>query len=300
MPDSQQTQSSPKPAVSKKGKTYTRKGTDTLEKLISLDPAHKTFRRITVAFIAALVLFMGTIATIGIYYDKTIREMHAQYIHDTEQIVITKSEIEASNAWERLPLNERKERLRMQYYQIVRYYTNRSDEDKKMDDQMIQDSFNQLWDCTVRVPSVNFFLPVAYIKVASNFNPAYDVKYKRGLGAFLNKAGERISNLKLVREDPSFQLEYNGIETLNMPTEAIKLLVARIDDLMITFNNRIDWVLFSLFTNEYDVIEKYWDGGNGSIPDEFYNKNNLAEALEYFYAFRNWQIPRDFLLENTE
>ena len=274
--------------------------TVTLQKMLALDPTHKTFKRITVAFIAVVVFFLITLSIVGVFFNKTIKEMHAQYIHDTEQIIITKSEIESSNAWERLPLNERKEKLRMQYYQIVRYYTNRSADGQKMDDQMLQDSFNQLWDCTVRVPSVNFFLPVAYMKVASNFNPVYDSEYKHGLGAFFNKTGETISNLKLVREDQAFQLTYSGIETLRMPTESIKLIVARIDDLMITFNNRIDWVLLSIFTNEYDVIDRYWDGGDGAIPDEFYKEGDLAKALGYYQAFRNWTIPRDPTQEVTE
>jgi len=291
MEDSQQTQ--PTKSVPKKKKTYTQKDTNMLEKLMALDPTHKTFKKITVAFIAALVFFIVTLIVVGAYFNRTVKEMHTQYIRDTEQIIITKSEIEASNAWERLPLNERKEKLRMQYYQIVRYYTNGIPEEQKMDDQMIQDSFNQLWDCTVRVPSVNFFLPVAYIKVASNFNPTYDVDYKHGLGAFFPKAGENIS--RLIKED----IEYRGIPTLDMPTEAIKLVVAKIDDLMGYFNNRIDWVLLSLFTNELDVIDKYWDGGNGAIPDELYKEGNLAETLEYFNAFRNWQIPRNLLLEDT-
>jgi hypothetical protein len=296
MSDQQQTK--PKPAAPKKKKQYTQEDTDVLGRLMALDPTHKTFKKITIAFIAALVLFIVTLSMISAYFNKTVKEMHIQYIKDTEQIIITKSEIEASNSWERLPLNERKERLRLQYYQIVRYYTNKSTEDEKMDDQMIQDSFNQVWDCTVRVPSINFFLPVAYMKVASNFNPTYDVDYKHGLGAFFNKMGERISNLKLIRDDHSFQLEYKGIKTLDMPIEAIKLIIARMDDLMGEFNNRIDWVLLSLFTNEYDVIEKYWDGGNGAIPDELYKEGNLAKALEYFYAFRNWQIPRNPTLED--
>jgi hypothetical protein len=297
MSDSQIQQPHNKPVASKKRKPYVSKDTDALGKILALDPTHKTFKRLAVAFISALIVFIAAITVVGVYTNKTIKEMHQQYIKDTEKIIITKSEIEASNAWERLPINERKEKLRTQYYQIVRYYTNRSAENQKMDDEMILTSFNQLWNCTVRVPSVNFFLPVAYMKVASNFNPNYNVEYKHGLTAFFNKTGERIANLKLVREDPAFQLTYSGIATLDTPTEAVKLLVAKIDDLMVTFNNRIDWVLLSLFTNEYDVIEKYWDGGEGSIPDSFYEKGQMAEALMYFDAFRNWTIPRDPLQE---
>jgi len=284
----------------KKKRATTSGGSKTLQKLLALDPMHKTFKKISIAFIITLIIFIAAVSVMGLLFNRTIKEMHAQYIRDTEQIIITKTEIEASNAWERLPLNERKEKLRMQYYQIVRYYTNRSEEGTKMDDDMIQTSFNQLWDCTVRVPSVNFFLPLAYMKVASNFNPVYDFEYKHGLASFFNKTGERISALKLVREDPSFQLEYSGIATLDTPTEAIKLLVARIDDLMITFNNRADWVLISLFTNEYDVIEKYWDGGTGSLPDELYKSGPTAEALRYYQAFKNWTIPRDPLQEEAE
>jgi hypothetical protein len=138
------------------------------------------------------------------------------------------------------------------------------------------------------------------MRVASNFNPIYNREYKYGLGAFFNKTGETIANLKLVREDPAFQLTYSGIETLRMPTESIKLIVARMDDLMVTFNNRIDWVLLSIFTNEYDVIDRYWDGGDGAIPDEFYKEGELAEALKYFDSFRNWTIPRDPTQEATE
>jgi len=295
MSDQQQTK--PKPATPRKKKQYTQEDADVLGRLMALDPTHKTFKKITIAFMAALVLFIVTLSVINAYFIKTVKEMHIQYINDTEQIIITKSEIEASNSWERLPLNERKERLRSQYCDIVRYYTNKSAADEKMDDQMIQDSFNQVWDCTVGA-SVDFFLPVAYMKVASNFNPAYDVDYKHGLGAFLNKRGDHISKLTLIREDPSFRLEYEGIKTLDMPIEAIKLIIAKMDDLMREFNNRIEWVLLSLFTHEYDVIERYWDDGKGAIPDELRYKGNLAEAIKYFSAFRNWQIPRDSTLED--
>ena len=60
---------------------------------------------------------------------------------------------------------------------------------------------------------------------------------------------------------------------------------------MITFNNREDWVLLALFTDEYQVIRDYWDEGAGAIPDEYYEEGQLAEALKYYHAFRNWKIP---------
>lgn len=267
------------------------KDTEILQRLMQLDPTHKTFKKVAIAFVATVVVFIASVTIIGLYTNKTIRLMHEQYIRDTENVIVTRSDIEASNAWERLPANEQKERLRTQFYQIVRYYTNSSLDEQRLDDSAILLVFNTLWDTTSRVPSVNFFLPVAYVKVASNFNPIYNIDYKHGLVSFLNKTGETAAQLSIIRNDSVFQLEYAGIDTLRNPTDAVKLLVARIDDLMTTFNNRIDWVLLSLFTNEYDVIDRYWDGGSGAIPDEFYQEGPVAEALEYFYAFRNWQIP---------
>jgi len=238
------------------------------------------FNVIVSVFVLALVAFI--FVTVGMY---------KRYIRNTEQIIKTNTNIESANAWERLPSNQRKEILREQYYQIVRLYTNQSPEAEKMNDVMILSTFNQLWDCTSRVPSVNFFLPVAYMKVVTNFNPNYNVKYRYGIAAFIHKDGERISNLPIIQKDTSFQLTFKGMETLIMPTESVKLLVAKIDDLMITFNGRVDWVLLSLFTNEYDVIDKYWDGGRGAISDELYKTGNLANALMYYQSFKNWQIP---------
>jgi mRNA-degrading endonuclease YafQ of YafQ-DinJ toxin-antitoxin module len=221
--------------------------------------------------------------------------MYHQYVRDTEQIIRTRSNIEVTNNWERMPINERKERLREQYFQIVRYYTNRVPLEQKMNDEQIQTSFDALWNCLLKTPSINFFLPVAYMKVATNFNPNYNDKktYKKGIAAFMHKMGERISNLPICRNDASFRIDYRGPDTLNVPTESIKLLVARIDDLMATFNNRPDWVLLSLFTNEYEVIDKYWDEGKGAIPEALYGKGELSETLKYYYAFKNFQIPED-------
>lgn len=264
-----------------------------LQKWLKMDPDKmiKTIKNLVIVFSSVLILNIVFMISIGLFSNNTIRDMYREYISNTEDVILTRSEIDLANQWERLPVNQRKERLRAQYYEIVRYYTNNIPPEQKMNDDQILESFNQLWICIQRLPHVNFFFPVAYMKVASNYNPVSNVAWKRGIASFYSKMGERIANLHLARTDPVFQTVYKGIETLNNPTESIKLLIVRIDDLMSTFNNREDWVILSLFTNEYDVIDKYWEGGDGKIPDELYEKGELAETLKYFYAFKNWQIP---------
>lgn len=252
---------------------------------------NKTLRNIIIAFTSVTLVFVLAVIFGAISFNRVTNEMRATYIHETESLINARQDIELANAWERLPVGQRKERLREQYFQVVRYYTNSTPEEQKMSDDQINESFNQLFLATERVPSINFFLPVAYMRVATNFNPVYNQAYRRGIAAFFLREAEQVANLQLVREDPVFMTAYRGVETVNNPQESIKLLVARIDDLMKIFNNREDWVLLALFTNEYEVIENYWDGGEGQIPDELYVSGNLAEALEYFYAFKNWQIP---------
>jgi len=265
-----------------------------LQKVFKLDGFEqltKPNKNLMATLIVLISIFILTIGA-GIFaVNKIIRDMYKEYVYNTEEIIKAKSDIELSNSWERLPESQRRERLRTQYYEIVRYYTNNLPPQQKMSDEQIQASFNTLWACTNRVPSINFFLPVAYMKVSTNFNPIYDVEYKKGIASFYTTMGSRIANLPLVRNDVIFQTVFKGSETLNNPSDAIKLLVARIDDLMTTFNGRTDWILLSLFTNEYDVIAKYWKGGEGTIPDSLYRTGQLADALMYFQSFKNWQIP---------
>ena len=124
----------------------------------------------------------------------------------------------------------------------------------------------------------------------TNFNPNHDREWKYGISAFYIKQGEALSNLPLVKGNENFNVAYKGRITLQNPSEAIKLLVARIDDLMTTFNNREDWVVLSLLRNEYDIIDKYWEDGKGAIPDSFYREGEMAEILRYFNAFRNFRL----------
>jgi len=241
--------------------------------------------------IASVVLAVVVIG-IGFYFMRnTINDMYQTYIKNTEKIIIAKSDIEIANSWERLPVQQRKERLRERYFEIVRYYTNAVPEDQRMSTEQIMDTFNKIWACIQRIPSINFFLPVAYIKVASNFNPVYNSEYKRGIAAMYRKTAESAANLPIVKHDPIFQIDYKGLKSLNNPIESVTLLIARINDLMTTFNNREDWVLLALFTNEYNVIKKYWDGGKGTIPDKIYEQGQLADALKFYQNFKNWQIP---------
>jgi hypothetical protein len=217
--------------------------------------------------------------------------MRDTYIRNVEEVIVSRSNIQATNDWERLPEEQRKSMLREQYNTIVRYYTNTTPDEQKMNDEQIVDTFNELWRTTEKVSSINFFLPIAYIKVATNFNPVYNAQSKRGINAFLLKTIEDTINLPLVQDDPIFRTVYRGTETAQNPTESMKVLIARIDNLMTTFRNREDWVVLALYTNEYDVIAKYWNDGEGAIPDEFYKEGQVAETLKYYYSFKNWQIP---------
>lgn len=242
-------------------------------------------------FIATIVIFVGIVTFGTITFVNTANDMRETYIRNVEEVILSRSNIQAANDWERLPEEQRRAMLREQYFTIVRYYTNTSPEEQRLSDEQILETFNELWRTTEKIPSINFFLPVAYMKVATNFNPMYNSEFRRGVGGFLLREIENTINLPLVQDDPVFRTVYRGSETANNPTEMMRVLVARIDSLMSLFRNREDWVILALFTNEYDVIAQYWNDGEGSIPDEFYREGDLAETLRYYYAFKNWQIP---------
>ncbi len=255
------------------------------------DNNEKNMKRIIRILAGVLFLAVATMAVGSYFFVKTINDMYSTYIKETEKIIKTRSQIDLANQWERLPVNQRKERLRDQFFEIVRYYTNDVPDEQKMNDEQILNTFNQLWLCTERLPHVNFFLPVAYMKVKTNFNPVYNTEYQYGIAGFYLKEAERMSQLPLIKEDDIFKTTYKGSTTLNNPQQAIKLLIARIDDLMHTFNNREDWVILSLFENEYNVIEQHWHGGEGIIPDKLYESSDLAKTLQYYHSFKNWKIP---------
>lgn len=267
-------------------------GTQVLQALQMFEADKKTISRpLFITSLVVIVVLLAANIVSATLFVRTMNEMRQTYIRETENIILTRGEIDLANSWERLPVNQRKERLREKFYEIIRYYTVNIPEEQKMSDEQVLAAFDQLWASTQRLGSINFFLPVAYMKTATNFNPVYNQEFKRGIAALYLRTAEQVANLPLVRNDPAFMTVYNGAQTVNNPVESIKLLVARIDDLMKTFNDREDWVLLALFTDEYQVIREYWDGGNGTIPDEYYESGVLAEALKYFHSFKNWQIP---------
>lgn len=279
--------------LAKDSESLSEEGAKVLQTLLKYDGASGPVsnKNLTKVFIIGLGVAMLICVLVGIFSVRAVREISKAFTQNTNEIILTREDIQASNAWERLETSAKKERLKEQYYEIVRYYTNSLPPTAKMNDTQILATFNTLWDTTSRAPSVNFFLPVAYMKVRSNFNPAFASEYRVGIIGFYYKMGDAAANLPRVKTDTVFQTVFKGNETLLNPSESIKLLVAKIDDLMITFNGRVDWVLLSLFTNEYDVIANYWKGGEGSIPDDKYKKGDLAEALKYYQSFKNWTIP---------
>lgn len=262
-----------------------------LQKLIKMDSNKPSISRNWLTVLVALIsVFVITIIIGLIWMTITFSQVNKYYQNQINQIIFTKSKIDSASSWEQLPVNQQKEKLREQYYTIIRYYTNDQMSDEKMNDEQILQSFNQLWITTEKL-NINFFLPLAFIKATTNFNPYYNSEDRIGMGYFIMKNAEAVANLKIVRTDPAFYLDYKGSGTLFNSVDTIKLLVARIDDLSKTFNGRVDWILFAMLTNEYEVITKYWDDGRGSIPDEMYARGLLAESLMYYQAFKNWEIP---------
>lgn len=264
-----------------------------IQKIISKDDmlgsdSHKWTKAFTVMTGAfTVVMLIGTI-----WVSVTLSTMNRSYNQQMERIIMSKTAIESANSWEQLPPAQKKEKLREQYYAIVRYYTNDKSYSEKMADDMIIQSFNQLWAETERLTTVNFFMPVAFMKATTNFNPYYNSNNRVGMAYFYLKNAENVANLPLIRNDTLFQLDYKGSGSLTNPVDSMKLLVARIDDLSRTFNGREDWIFLALCTNEYDVISKYWQDGKGSIPDDLYLKGPLADCLKYYQGFKNWEIPK--------
>jgi hypothetical protein len=248
--------------------------------------------RLTVLICILVGVFVASMGLGVFFFKKTYDDMYKTYISNTKTIVQSKEEITEANSWERLQLNDRKERLRTRYYEIIKYYTIESPINQKMSDDQLLSSFNVYFDCIYTSNSINFFLPLAYLKIRTNFNPNYTEQYRFGIAAFYIKEGQDISNLPIVKDKAAFQVAYKGRETLQNPTESLRLLVARMDDLMRTFNNREDWVIFALTqNNEYEIIEKYWENGKGEIPEKLYKEGMMRNVLNFYYAFKNWKVP---------
>jgi len=266
-------------------------GSMILQKLNQSDQNRfEEIKHLITGFIIAFVIFIITI-TIGIvFYINTTSAMRETYINNVNSVILNQTEIRTLTDWENIPSEQRKSKLREHFNSIIQYYTNTSLPTEKMTLEQTIDVFNELWQTTSKM-SINLFLPVAYMKVATNFNPNYDVNAKKGIAALLLKSIDNTINIPWVRNDPIFTTMYRGSDTAFNPAESARILVAKIVDLMVLFRNREDWVMFALFTNEYDVISKYWNDGKGAIPDEIYKSGPTAEALMYYYTFKNFKIP---------
>lgn len=242
-------------------------------------------------FIGGLAFAIVLCTIVSIVAIRAVKVMSEAYTKNTDSIILARSNMESANAWEQLSPSQKRERLQDQYFQIVRYYTTNIAPNQKLNDDQITSTFNSLWETTSRVNSVNFFLPIAYMKVKTNFNPAFSNGYQYGIAGFYYKEADQAANLNRVKTDPAFQVVFKGQETLLNSDMSIKLLVAEFDDLLLTFNGRVDWALYAKFTNVYDVMAKYWNNGNGQIPDSAFKTGDFAEAYKYYNAFRDWQIP---------
>jgi len=271
-------------------KTRKTSGEDILQALSKLD-ANSPSKWTIYTFIVVMILVIVTIGFLTFFYVKSINKLNINHTTEMQEFILGKEDIEMTNSWERLPDQQRREIIRAQHYKIIKYYTESVPEDQKMSNELIEDVFNIWYNATKRL-NQDPFISLAYMRVMTNFNPIYNVEYKRGIGGMFLQTYENVANLPIVREDPSLQTIYRGSETANNPTESVKLVVAYIDYLMRIFNNRVDWVMLSLFTNEYDVMKKYWDDGDGAIPSELYQSGDLAKALMYYHSFTNWQIPK--------
>lgn len=252
-------------------------------------------KKLLVLFSVLVIVFIAVVG-INIFFNKKIaNDTYKTYINSVREVIQDQKNIESTNAWERLPTNEQREKLRSRWWEIIKYYTLEVPQNQKMSEDQVQAAFDPYFTCINTVGSVNFFLPMAYMKVRTNFSPNYNDGYRYGISRFLVKEAQDISNLPIVKTNVSFQVAFKGRETLMNPNENVKLLVARMDDLMKTFNSREDWVILSLLTNEYDVIARYWQDGNGEIPEKVYKDNaDLRNILDYYYAFKNWKIiPTD-------
>lgn len=261
-----------------------------LTKLTGKDDYEHSYKQILKIFIICILIFSCVVLLGSFLVATTLKDMKNTYIKETDKMLLMNTRIESAAAWEKLNSVEKKEKLRNQYYTIIRYYTSSSDVAKSLNNDQILDSFNALWMISEKYNTVSFFLPLAYMRVTSNFNPLYSYKSREGLAALFMIDYERFSS---INSDPITKITYRGVETARSPTDSIKLLYLKMDYLYRVFNGRIDWVLFALLNNEFEVIENYWKNGEGEIPDEFYLEGPLYDALNYYHSFINWQIPKD-------
>lgn len=276
------------------GRTSNQNADTILQKLFASDAEKEQERKKERKNLLRVITGATIILTIMIsFFIFTLIEIKNTYIEHEKETILAIGMANSANDWARLSKEEQREKLLNRYMEIVKYYNVYIPDNKKMTHETILDSFKVLYECT-EMTKVNIFLPISYIKVMTNFNPNYENRNRFGIAAFYVKEGENISNLPIIKERNEFNIYYKGISTLKNPIESIKLLVAKIDDLNKIFNNRSDWVIFALLTNEYEVIDKYWLNGEGTIPEDQLKSGNLKEIKDYYFIFNNWKIiPED-------
>lgn len=240
-------------------------------------------------FITALSLIAGHAVK---EFKNMSDDMYTTYIRDTKEVILSFSEMEIANSWERLPVNEQREKLGNQYLTILQYYTVDIPENQKLNKKQLVKSFDTFFISINSFKSVNFFLPLAYMKVITNFNPNYVNDGRYGIAGLTQTQGSNTANLPTMRESDFFKIVFNGKDTLRNPDEAIKLLIARMDYLMKKFNNREEWVIWAMFDGEDRLIREFWENGNGAIPEKLYHETKVGEILDYYNLFKNWEIPK--------
>jgi hypothetical protein len=239
----------------------------------------------TIIIASAVAIVLTTSLFIG-----TMLGMKNDYLKSEREIILSKEMVKAANDWERLPEKEQKEKLRGRFNEIFKYYNLKTKVAEKITDtNTILDLFNTVYDCT-KVSGVNFFLPIAYMKVITNFNPNYNKNNKLGIASMYLKEAEYVSGLSLVKNNSAFNLTFKGVDTLKNPIDSTKILIARLKDLNEVFRGRVEWVILALLTNEYEVIDRYWNNGSGEIPEDKLRSGELKQILDYYYAFKDWQI----------
>ncbi len=180
----------------------------TLQRLLAADASsvgsNATLIKVFIGGLAFAIVLCTIVSIVAI---RAVKVMSEAYTRNTDSIILARSNMESANAWEQLSPSQKRERLQDQYFQIVRYYTTNVAPNQKLNDDQIMSTFNSLWETTSRVNSVNFFLPIAYMKVKTNFNPAFGNGYQYGIAGFYYKEADQAANLNRVKTDPAFQVK---------------------------------------------------------------------------------------------
>ena len=262
-----------------------------LTKITGSDKYEKSYKRVISIFLVIVILFLVSLVGIGAYAVLTMQDMKSTYIQETDKILRIKSEIDKQSDLRSLTYEQRRQKFKKDYYEILRRtYVEVVDNNKKLTDDQINLSFDAAWDACEKY-KVDFLLVVSYMKAASNFNPNYSEDGRMGMPAMFLIDYEMFSSLTK-SEGQTNVISYRGSTTSSDPVDSVKLLVAKIDSLNKMFNYKNDWVIFAMIEDQYLVLSKYWKQGFGTIPDDYYKSGKLYEALAYYYIYSRWDTLR--------